>query len=116
MLIFEVSQCILKLKHDESALRITRRACPSGCPWLQATPRRSSSPATSATACEPPSGPVGDPPPQPGYTLPPPGWRITSVLRLGCDPDVEVSLKYLQLMVQNIMKEVHVKMQENVCS
>lgn len=35
-----------------------RRACPSGCPLQQVTPLRSSSPATSATACGPLSGPV----------------------------------------------------------
>lgn len=36
-----------------------RRACPSGCPLQQVRPRRSSSLATSATACGAPSAPVG---------------------------------------------------------
>lgn len=37
--------------------RAAKKACPSGCPLQQATPPRNSSPATSATACGPLSGP-----------------------------------------------------------
>lgn len=36
---------------------ISKKACPSGCPLRQEIPPHSSSPATSATACEPLSGP-----------------------------------------------------------
>lgn len=97
--------------HEESVLRITRRACPSGCPWLQATPRRSSSPATSTTACEPPSGPVGDPPPKQrlhtATNRSEARFYITAWLWPRCWGFTEIL--YLQLMVQNIMKEVYVR-------